>query len=136
MANVLSSSTFGERFAQERALDGPHLSFDLGAEVDRLKREGPWRARGHNAITLAKYPDLRFVLMVLKPGARMSTHEPDERVSLQILSGRVRMGVGGRQLELGPGQLLAMDRAQAHQVEALEECALLLTLSWPAGAGA
>jgi len=134
MAHVLSSSPFGERFAQERALDGPHLSFDLAAELDRLKREGPWRERGHNAITLAKYPDLRFVLMALKQGARMAIHEPDERVSIQILSGRVRMGVGGRELELGPGQLLAMDRAQAHQVEALEECALLLTLSWPTAA--
>jgi quercetin dioxygenase-like cupin family protein len=136
MAHVPSSSPFGERFAQERVLDGPHLSFDLGAELDRLKREAPWRERGHNAITLAKYPDLRFVLMALKKGARMTTHEPDERVSLQVMGGRVRVGVGGRELELGPGHLLAMDRAQAHQVEALEECSLLLTLSWPTGAKA
>jgi quercetin dioxygenase-like cupin family protein len=134
MAHVPSTSSgFGERFAQERTLDGPHLSFDLGAELDRLKREGPWRERGHNAITLAKYPDLRFVLMALQKGARMSTHEPDERVSLQVLAGRVRVGVGGRELDLQAGQLLTMDRAQAHKVEAMEECALLLTLSWPTG---
>ena len=133
MAHVLPSSPFGDRFAQERPLDGPHLSFDLGSELDRLKREAPWRERGHNAITLAKYPDLRFVLMALRAGARMTTHEPDERVSLQVLGGRVRVAVGGREVEVQAGQLLAMDRAQAHQVEALEESALLLTLSWPTG---
>ncbi len=136
MAHVLSSSPFGERFAQERTLDGPHLSFDLGTEVDRLKREAPWRERGHNAITLAKYPDLRFVLMVLKAGAKMSTHEPDERVSMQLLGGRIRVRAGGRDVELRPGHLLALDRAQAHEVEALEESSFLLTLSWPAAARA
>jgi quercetin dioxygenase-like cupin family protein len=136
MAHVMSPSPFGERFAQERSLDGPHLSFDLGVEVDRLKHEAPWRERGHNAITLAKYPDLRFVVMVLKAGARMTTHEPDERVSLQVLTGKLRVRAGGRDLELAQGHLLAMDRAQAHEVEALEESSFLLTLSWPTGAKA
>ena len=136
MAHVMSPSPFGERFAQERSLDGPHLSFDLAVEVDRLKREAPWRDHGHNAITLAKYPDLRFVVMALKKGAKMTTREPDERVSLQVLTGRIRVRVGKRDLELGQGHLLTMDRAQAHEVEALEEASFPLTLSWPSRAKA
>lgn len=134
MARVTSSKPFGERFSLERPLDGPHLSFDLAAEIDRLRRETPWRESGHNAITLAKYPDLRFVLTVLRGGVRMATHEPDERVSLQVLFGRLRVRAAQQVVELRQAHLLAVDRGQAHEIEALEDSAFLLTLSWTATA--
>jgi quercetin dioxygenase-like cupin family protein len=130
MAHV-PSTTFGERFSHERPLEGPHLSFDLQAELDRLKHEAPWRERGHNAITLAKYPDLRLVAAVLRPGVKMSTHEPSERVSLQVLSGKLRVAAGRQEIEVSAGHLLVIDSGQAHEIEAREESAFLLTLSRP-----
>lgn len=129
-ARVTSSKPFGERFELERPLDGPHLSFELGAETDRLRREVQWRESGHNAITLAKYPDLRLVVTVLRAGVRMATHEPDERVAIQLLSGRLRVRAGLAAVEMRQGHLLAIDRGQAHEIEALEDSAFLLTVSW------
>jgi quercetin dioxygenase-like cupin family protein len=134
MARVTVANPFGERFSLERPLDGPHLSFDLAAEIDGLRREVPWREGGHNAITLAKYPDLRFVLAVLRGGIRMATHEPDERVSIQVLFGRLRVRAGNQAVDLRQAHLLTVDRGQAHEIEALDDSAFLLTVSWAATA--
>lgn len=128
MALVVKSQPFGERFSLERPLDGPHLSFDLPAEADRLRRERPWKEGGHNAITLAKYSDLRLVLTVLRSGMHMLTHEPEERISLQLLSGRLRVRTGSQVLELRAGELLALDRTTAHEIESLEDATFLLTV--------
>lgn len=134
-ARALSrSQPFGERFSLERPLDGPHLTFDLAAEADRLRREAPWTERGHNAITLAKYADLRLVLTVLRGGMHMLTHEPEERLALQVVAGRVSVRTGRQRLELSAGHLATLDRAMAHEVEALEDATFLLTVAHHAGA--
>jgi len=127
------SEPFGERFSLERPLDGPHLTFDLAAEADRLRREGPWKAAGHNAITLAKYPDLRLVLAVLRAGSHMTPHDPRERLAIQLLSGRLRVQTGGQRVDLSAGQLLTLDSARAHDIEALEDASFLLTVAHAAG---
>jgi quercetin dioxygenase-like cupin family protein len=126
---LTKTQPFGERFSLERPLDGPHLSFDLSAEADRLRRERPWADHGHNAITLAKYADLRLVLTVLRSGMHMLTHEPEERLAIQVVSGRLRIRTGRQRLELGMGHLMTLDRAQAHEVEALEDATFLLTVA-------
>jgi quercetin dioxygenase-like cupin family protein len=128
VAQVAKSNPFGERFSLERPLEGSHLSFDLPAEIDRLRRERPWKEGGHNAITLAKYSDLRLVLAVLRSGMHMVTHEPDERIALQLLSGRLRVRTGTQAVELHAGELLTLDRTTAHEIEALEDAGFLLTV--------
>jgi hypothetical protein len=40
--------------------------------------------------------------------------------------------VGGRVAQLASGHLLALDRSLKHDVEAIEDSALLLTIAWPA----
>jgi len=134
MTNVSTHpQPFGERFSLERPLDGPHLTFDLAAEADRLRREGPWKAAGHNAITLAKYPDLRLVLAVLRAGAHTAPQNPEERLALQLLSGRLRVQTGGQKVDLAAGQLLTIDSARAQDIEAVEDATFLLTVAHTAG---
>lgn len=126
MSPIPSSEPLGERVSLERSLQGPHLSFHLGAEADRLRREKPWKEHGHNAITLAKYDDLCLVLEVLRAGSRVATREPHGRLSLEVLSGRIRLHAGGRMIELAQGHLAVLD--VAHEVEAPEDAAFLLTV--------
>lgn len=128
-----TSPTAGERTGLERSLQGPHLSFHLGAEADRLRHERPWAEHGHNAITLAKHADLRLVLEVLRAGARIATREPQGRMSLEVLAGRIRLHAGGRMMELAHGHLAVLDRGMAHEIEAAEDSAFLLTVSQPRG---
>jgi hypothetical protein len=43
----------------------------------------------------------------------------------------VRLVVGEGTVDLALGGLLVLDRAVPHDVEALEDSAILLTLAWP-----
>ena len=117
----------------EPSLAGRHLAFDLPAEVERLKSEPPWNS-GHSARTLIRYDDLRVVLIALAAGHRIPEHKADGRVSVHVLSGHVEFRTSERTFDLRAGGLVALDRAVPHDVAALEESALLLTIAW-AGRG-
>ena len=108
------------------------LEFDLISEVDRLHRESTWNS-GQNARTLIKYDDLRVVLMALKAGSRIPEHKANGRISVQVLSGHIRLNASGRAFDLRPGSLLALDERAPHDLEALDESAVLLTIAWPGG---
>ena len=64
-----------------------------------------------------------------KPGAFVRSAAG--RISVQCVAGHMRMHVGGQAFDLPAGHLLALDRALSHDVEALEDSAFLLTISWP-----
>ncbi len=113
---------------------GTFLEFDLAAEIENLKREPAWQ-NGRNAKTIAKYADLRIVLTVLRGGTRIEQHHSAGRISVQTISGHIRMHAADRVFELGTGRMLALDRAVPHDVEAMEDSAFLLTIAWPEEGG-
>jgi quercetin dioxygenase-like cupin family protein len=110
------------------------LEFDLMRELEQLHREPDWN-RGQNAKTLVKYDDFRVVLIALKAHARLPGHHNKGRISIQTVAGRLLVRAEGRTFDLPVGTLLALDRDVPHDVEALEESALLLTIAWPGGDG-
>jgi quercetin dioxygenase-like cupin family protein len=107
-----------------------YLEFDLTSEIEQLQREPDW-VTGHNAKTLVKYDDFRVVLMALRAHARVPAHQTEGRISIQALSGHLQVRAQGRTFDLSAGHLLALDRGLPHDVEALEDSALLLTIAWP-----
>ncbi len=108
----------------------PFMEFDLEAEVHRLKAETTWTT-GHNARTLAKYDDLRVVLIALQRDARLAEHQAEGRISVHVISGHVQMRASGRTFNLRPGGLLTFDPGIRHDVTAIDESAILLTIAWP-----
>ncbi len=111
-------------------LAAAYLEFDLGREVEQLHHEPAW-ASGHNAKTLVKYDDFRVVLMALGAHARVPTHQTEGRISLQTIRGHSQLRAAGRTFDLTVGSLLTLDRGVPHDVEAIEESVLLLTIAWP-----
>ncbi len=109
---------------------GAFLEFDLSKEVHELHEEPSWK-NGQNTKTLVKYDDLRVLLTALKAKVRISEHKTEGRISVQIITGHVRMTASGRTFDLHPGSLLALDSGILHDVEALEDSAFLLTIAWP-----
>ena len=55
----------------------------------------------------------------------------DGRISMHVLSGRVRLRALGRTFDLRAGALLALDRDTRHDLQAIEDSARLLTIAWP-----
>jgi quercetin dioxygenase-like cupin family protein len=113
---------------------GRHLSdavreLDLAEEARSLREEETWRREGHSARTLVKNESLRIVLIDMHEGARLGEHRTVARISIQVLTGRVRVELSGELRELAAGHLLAIDEAINHDVEALEPSSILLTLA-------
>lgn len=115
-------------------LESPMLSFDLNKEIDQMRGEAGWQA-GRDSKTLVKHPDLRVVLTVMKSGACLHEHRAAGRISVQTLVGHIRMHAGSKIFDLPAGHLLALEQEIAHDVEALEDSAFLLTIAWPENAG-
>lgn len=133
MATAITNRPFQpDRVSLARPLAQASMVFDLEAELAALRRESAWHRNGHNARTLAKYADLRIVLAAAQRGVSMKTHEPNERIAVQVLRGHVRFGAGDRVIDVREGQLVTLDKSTAHGIEAVEESAFLLHVSWPA----
>ncbi len=116
----------------EGTLSGPLLEFDLAGELDQLHRDESWlQPTGRSSKTLVKHPDLRIVLIAMKANTRMHEHTAAGRISVHSLKGHIRLHLPGRTVDLPAGRLLALDQCVPHDVEATEDSAFLLTLSWP-----
>jgi quercetin dioxygenase-like cupin family protein len=109
----------------------PLLEIDFERELQQLRGEDSWqRETGRSSKTLAKYPDFRIVLILMKSGTQMRQHKAEGRVSIQQLKGQVCIHLADRKVNLSAGHLLVLDCGVLHDVEAVEESALLLTISW------
>lgn len=109
----------------------PLLQIDLETELQQLRREDSWqRETGRSSKTLAKYPDFRIVLILMKSGTQMRQHRAEGRVSIQQLKGQACIRLADRKVNLSAGGLLVLDCGVLHDVEAVEESAFLLTISW------
>jgi quercetin dioxygenase-like cupin family protein len=112
----------------------PLLQFDLREELRQLRQEDSWkRETGRSSKTLAKYPDFRIILVLMKANTQMNEHRAEGRISLHSLLGKICIHLPDQKINLAVGRLLVLDCGMVHDVEALEESAFLLTVSWPKG---
>ena len=128
--NDLEDAFAGAQRAPEPT-GSPFLSFELQGELHRLRTEDhPWQA-GRNAKILVKYPDFRILLIGLRAGTHLAEHRAAGSISVQTISGHILIRAAGRAFDLPEGQLLALEREVPHDVEALAESAILVTIAWP-----
>lgn len=128
----VNASVKGPEGSTDR-LTGPLLTFDLGSEIEQLHRQEHWRKDGRISKTLAKYSDFRIVLVLMQKGTLMQEHKADARISIHALTGKLRVHLAEKTIELSAGHLLVLEKSLPHDVDALEESAFLLSISWPHG---
>jgi quercetin dioxygenase-like cupin family protein len=113
----------------------PLLSFDLAAELERLRTEDhPWQA-GRNAKILVKYSNFRILLIGLRQGTHIAEHHAAGPISIQLVTGHILVRAAGKPFDLREGQLLALEAEVPHYLEALAESAVLVTIAWPGATG-
>jgi quercetin dioxygenase-like cupin family protein len=98
-------------------------------QAERLRQEPAWRSGDRTAITLFKTPTLSLVLLAVKEGARLREHRAEGSLTVQVVSGAVRVDAGGRRVELAPGEVLVLEPGLGHALEAVRESAVLLTIA-------
>ncbi|MGH2447541.1 MAG: cupin domain-containing protein [Chloroflexota bacterium] len=104
------------------------MRFDLEPELAQLREQPAYGTGAPTGKTLVKQRDLRIVLMTLQAGGRLEKHHASGPISIQALAGRFRLQLPGETVDLERGQLLALDPGVYHDVEAIDNCAFLLTL--------
>src|SRR3712207_1198215 len=117
----------------ERSLHGPLQSFDLDAEVTRLREEKVWQEGGRNAITLRKGEGLNVVLLVMKEGDRLDEHTAPGPITLSVHEGRIRFSAADKDVEAEAGTVLTCDAGVRHWVEALDDAVCLLNVATGSG---
>src|SRR5579862_7589879 len=102
MATNLSACHAGDGIEVLNRLPGlaePLLQIDLERNLQQLRQEESWRREtGRSSKTLAKYPDFRIVLILMKSGTRMRQHRAEGRVSIQQLKGQVCIHLADRKV--------------------------------------
>lgn len=113
------------------SIGGPFRLIHLAEEIEKLWQE-PFGQGGRNSKTLVKHPDLRIVLTALKANESIHEHHAAGSISVETLTGHIRMHVPGHTFGLPAGRMLALEQALPHDIEALENSAYLLTIAWKA----
>src|SRR4051794_15665474 len=105
-------------------------TFDLTAIDAELRTGDAYTREGHTARTLVREPNVRIVLLVIKAGARIAEHRVDETAAVHALSGHVRLRLPDKTADLPAGRLLVLEPGLQHDVEAVLDSTLVLTLGW------
>jgi len=109
-----------------RPTAGGMLSVKIADEVARLKAKPEWSSGDRAAVSLVKDEALNVLLMLLKKGARLDKHRTKGPIAMHVLSGAVCFSAESKSEELSAGSIAALDREVLHELEALEESAILL----------
>ncbi len=112
-------------------MTAPLMDFNLAKEIAQLHAEEAWRRTGRNSKTLVAQPYFRIELIALQKACHLAERNADARISIYPLSGHVKLQLQERTVDLLYGHLHVVDRAIEHDLEALEESAILRTISWP-----
>lgn len=112
-----------------RALTGENLTFDLALQIAELRRDEGYLRSGRVGRTLVKAGSMRLTLTVVAKGVEIGTHHAVSPMTLQPLEGRLRYRVGDEEFEIGQGEVLFFGPGHAQDIRALEDTALLLTIS-------
>jgi quercetin dioxygenase-like cupin family protein len=113
----------------QRPLSEPMMKIDLQPALAELRADESYRRSGRLGRTLARSGRLRLTLVALNAGIEVGTHHADSPMTIQLLEGRLGFRVEGSDHELRAGQVLFFGPGDAHDIRAMEESALLLTLS-------
>lgn len=111
-------------------LEVPVRVVQLHDQIERLRATSEWLKGDRVAQTLVKEGRLRVVVMLLHAGARLQDHSAEGALTLQCLDGRLRFQTDtGHPIELLAGELAALDQGVVHSVEAVTDCAFMLTIA-------
>ena len=125
MATTTDAST--HTYLRTHQISGRLLAYQLTEEEQRLRAQAAASASGRAARTLVKDGPLRITLVALRKDVALQSHQVEGAVSVQMLSGRLRLTTESRELPLYAGGLAALDAGVGHAAVALSDCTLLIT---------
>jgi quercetin dioxygenase-like cupin family protein len=133
---IRGHATSGTAVREARPLSGQGLRFRLAEEIRELQEDLELRTAGRTAKTLAKSGNLRMTLILLSAGTTLAPEAAAGGASLHVLEGHLRLQVDGQTLDVRPDELVVLSENLREPAQAVDDCAFLVTVAWPEGAGA
>ena len=114
-------------YLQTHQVSGRWFTIDIPAHLEKVRKE-MGDSHDKRGVALTKEGSLRVVLTALRRGATMEEHQAPGPAVVQVLEGRVRIGLDGEDTELSAGSAVAFDAHVRHRVEAMDDSAILITI--------
>lgn len=114
---------------RERILDAPVLSFNLLAEIEKMKTDIAWKLGTQDSKTLLRNPSMKISLIGLHAGAKIMPHQSEGVLNFVILEGKIKIRTEKETLNLNEGELLTLHEKIMYEVRAMEESFVLLTIA-------
>lgn len=106
-------------------------SYNLNAQLERLRADSPFEAHGRGSLSLVRDPDVEIVLLVLREKGHLNQHSATGPISVLVIEGRIVFTAGNQKLEAGVHDLITLPALVPHALEALEPSAILITIAAP-----
>jgi quercetin dioxygenase-like cupin family protein len=81
--------------------------------------------------TLIDTADLQVFLLYIRENGEVPAHRTKGEITVQILTGNIRMGVDGSEYPMSAGCLLPIGSNVPHQLRAEEDSVCLVTMARP-----
>jgi len=131
-----TQATSGTKRRPSHQVSGGHLRFNLSEEIAELRADLRQSSGGRSAKTLVKNATLRVTLILAAAKVTIEPAAVAGAATLQMLQGRLRLPDSGEAQEVGAGELVLLESNLEGPLNIIEESAFLLTVDWPADAGA
>lgn len=118
-----------------RPLTGDALFFRLRDEESIASDAALLERNGRNARTLLKDGPLRLTMIVIAPGGGIPEHHTVGPITVQNLSGTLRLTVSGKEHILDAGDLVSIGAGVPHAVASTDGATFLLTVLQPEAGG-
>lgn len=96
--------------------------------IEDMRAISPIKDSGLGHTTVLAHPDVRVVVLTFTVGHLLKEHSAPFPLLMQALDGELLVRAGSQETKLTPGALLRLDAALPHEVEALSDSRLMLTL--------
>ena len=118
----------GHTYKRTHKLSGGTLAFDLKSEEATLLEKARSAKSGRAAKTIVKEGALRVTLVALRKGAVIDDHQVEGPLSIQSLTGRLRIGIGDERFDLPSRGLITLEPGTTHDATALSDATFMITM--------
>jgi quercetin dioxygenase-like cupin family protein len=101
---------------------------DIEESFDELLGEAHESTRGHRQITIAHHGSMTLTLFFFEEGSSLPAHKVDGPVTIHVLDGHLEVETADACHQLEDSQVLVLKPGVEHDVRAIEETEMLLTV--------
>jgi quercetin dioxygenase-like cupin family protein len=112
-----------------RLINSPLNSSELGVMINHLKQEPSWGKGDLKSAILLKSPSKKVLLTVLHAGTIISSFQSDDSITFQVIEGMMNLHFRNESFTLNKGEVLIMNEKLKYEIDTQEDSAFIMILA-------